>query len=115
MIILNLKLNNIYSFKNFEVNFSYPKKLSNSLITNESLKGIPSFRYKKLNLIIGPNACGKTSLIKAIWGTLLFLSRGDKGYFLSMTNQNANNANIEIDFVADDFLYRVKVDLKKNK
>ena len=35
MVILNLKLENILAFNDFEVSFSYPKKLSTSLIEEE--------------------------------------------------------------------------------
>ena len=29
MIVLNLKLNHIYGFDDFEINFTYPKKIVN--------------------------------------------------------------------------------------
>ena len=47
MIILNLKLNGIYGFDDFEINFTYPKKLVKSIVGDEHLKGRERFRYKK--------------------------------------------------------------------
>ena len=35
MVILNLKLDGVYGFNNFEINFTYPKKAVNSMIDNE--------------------------------------------------------------------------------
>ena len=66
MVILNLKLENMLAFNDFEVSFSYPKKLSTSLIEEENLNYRKSFRYKKLNVFVGSNSTGKTSLVKCI-------------------------------------------------
>ena len=38
MIVLNVKLDGIYGFKDFEINFTYPKKVVNSIIEAEHLK-----------------------------------------------------------------------------
>ena len=47
MIVLNLELKGIYGFDDFHINFSYPKKIVNSIIEHEHLKGRERFRYKK--------------------------------------------------------------------
>ena len=39
MIILNLTLKGIYGFDDFYINFSYPKKIVNSIIEHEHLEG----------------------------------------------------------------------------
>lgn len=78
MPIINLKLDNILSFSNFDINFSYPIKLRNTLIPNENLANVPTFRYKKLNIFVGANASGKTSLVKCIWRILDFLASKKK-------------------------------------
>ena len=44
MVLMNIKLDNILCFRGFEANFSYPSKLPTSLIQNENLKYVPSFR-----------------------------------------------------------------------
>lgn len=114
MIILNLKLSNILAFNNFEINFSYPRKLSRSLIKGEYLKSVPSFRYKKLIVLIGSNASGKTSLIKTLWRTTLFLNNKDASNLDDLLdNNNKEDSLIQLDFVIEAEnkanLYRAKI------
>ena len=48
MIIMDLKIDNFFAFKNFHMNMSYPKKIVNSYIEDEFLVGRNNFRYKKV-------------------------------------------------------------------
>lgn len=93
MILLNLKLDGIYGFKDFEINFTYPKKVINSIIEDEYLEGRERFRYRKAVILMGSNATGKTSMGKALLKLIAFINTGnsaplcemvseDKGYFL---------------------------------
>jgi ABC-type Mn2+/Zn2+ transport system ATPase subunit len=99
MPVLNIKLDNILAFNDFEINLSYPKKLQNTLIQDENLFLHPSFRYKKLNIFVGSNASGKTSLIKCIWTILLFLKNKEKNIIDSIINDNGKEATIVMDYV----------------
>ena len=65
MVIAKVYLDNILCFKEFNVDFTYPKKIVNSTIKNEFLEGVPNFKVKKVNILIGSNASGKTSFGKA--------------------------------------------------
>ena len=118
MIILNLKLDHILGFNQFEVNFSYPRKLGRSIIEGECLKGIPSFRYKKLNVFVGSNASGKTSLIRAIWTILSFLRNKNGEDLKKIVNCNYDSSYIAVDYVlgdANDYrLYRLVFKTKNN-
>ncbi len=113
MAILNIKLDNVLSFYDFDVNFSFPNKLKTSIIENENLEYVPSFRYKKLNIFVGSNASGKTSLIKCIWRILLFLNRKEKIILDEIANKNDQDSKIEIDLVEDTkenhILHRYKI------
>ncbi len=119
MVIMKLKLNNIFSFKNFDVNFTYPKKIKNSLVQHEYLASNESFRYKKLNIFIGSNASGKTSLIRSIWQILLFLSKKESAPIERIVNKNYDSSQIEIDVVEeynnDSYLHRLNIATKNTE
>lgn len=72
MLVLNLGLDNLFGFEDFKINFSYPKKIENSSIKDEFLKDRPNFRYKKVNILLGANSTGKTSIGKAMMAILTF-------------------------------------------
>ena len=75
MIVMYVKLKNICAFDDFYVNFSYPKKIVNSSIEREYLPGFPNFRYKKVNILMGTNASGKTSFGKMLMYIFNFMKR----------------------------------------
>ncbi len=101
MVILDLKLDNIYCFNDFEINFSYPKKIVNSVIEEEILPERPNFRYKKVVVLMGPNATGKTCLGKAIYNIFKFLKNEDYKDLLSMRADTNRSTSLSIDFVND--------------
>ena len=112
MIIMNVKLNNLCAFKDFHINFSYPKKILNSTIENEFLPDFPNFRYRKLNILMGTNASGKTSLGKMFKTIFSFIRRKE------LVNITDSIADVEkesyflIDFIPDKtHLCRVEVNI----
>ena len=107
MIILDVKLNNLYGFKDFDIAFSYPKKIVNSIIENEHVAERPNFRYKKAVILMGANATGKTSLGKALLNIIRFINTGDTSTLASMAPVGCNGSFL-IDFVNNGFtLHRV--------
>lgn len=110
MIVMDLKLDNFCAFKGFHVNFSYPKKIVNSSIADEYLKDRPNFRYKRVNILMGANATGKTSLGMMLMTIFNFICRQDlKGVF-GRINQKDKAAYFSIDFIPEcgNMLYRVE-------
>lgn len=109
MIVMNIKLDNFMAFDNFNMNLSYPKRLVNSEIENEFLKGFPNFRYKKVNIIMGANATGKTSFGKMLMHIFNFM---DKKHYTDLIDDicdKTKDAMFCIDFVANgEILYRVR-------
>ena len=75
MVILNIKLDNLLIFHDFSMNLSYPKKPVRSSIDSEHLEGRSNFRYKKLIVLMGANATGKTALGKVLVGIFNFIAR----------------------------------------
>lgn len=109
MIVMDVKIDNFVAFKNFHMNMSYPKKIVGSYIDNEFLCERKNFRYKKVNIIMGANASGKTSIGKMMMRFFNFI---DKKQYESLTDvicDATREASFQMDFVTDKtVLYRVK-------
>ena len=101
MIVLNLKLDKIYGFRDFEIDFTYPKKVVNSLIEEEHLEGRDRFRYKKAIVLMGTNATGKTSLGRALLKIFTFINTGNSAVLREMVSDDG--ASFEIDFVNEGY------------
>jgi len=115
MIVMNLEIDNIFAFQNFKINFSYPKKIVNSSIENEYLIGKPNFRYKKLNIIMGPNASGKTSLGNALAAIFNFLLNGISNWE-KMIQNDKKIGKFSIDFLVSNVdLYRVTCEIDRRQ
>ena len=98
MAVLKVRFDNVLCFNNFEANFTYPKKLVNSPLEYEYLEEYPNIRYKKVNILIGANSSGKTSLGKAIWTTLLFMFNKEANPIKEMVSDKNKVASVLIDF-----------------
>lgn len=115
MAILRLELDNILCFNNFKADFSYPKKIVNSPLDGEFLADYPSIRYKKVNIIIGSNATGKTSLGKAIWKIFLFLQSKESKPIKDLVSDEKKEASFLIDCVfAAGIFFRFEGIVKTN-
>ena len=103
MIVLNLELDNLFGFEDFKINFSYSDNIKNSSIKDEFLKDRPNFKYKKVNILLGANATGKTSVGKAMMAIFNFFNKKEMSF--------------SIDFILDEknILYRVNFKFKKEK
>ncbi len=116
MIIMDIKVNNLYSFKNFHLNMSYPKKIVDSTINQEYLEDRPNFRYRKVNIIMGGNATGKTSLGKLLMLFLNYFTDGTYKRFTNIINDTKKPAELIIDFVtAINDLYRFELKIEPMK
>lgn len=110
MIVLNLKLDRIYGFEDFEINFTYPKKVVNSIIEDEYLEGRERFRYKKAIILMGANATGKTSLGKALLKIITYINTGNPAVLYDMVA--GNTGTFSIDFVNEGFvLHRLSANI----
>ena len=102
MIVLDLKLKGIYGFDDFSINFTYPKKLVKSIIGDEHLEGRERFRYKKVNILMGSNATGKTSLGRALLKIFSFINTGNEAFLLEMATEA--ESSFCIDFINAGFV-----------
>lgn len=109
MVVMDLTLNNIFTFNDFHINMAYPKKIVNSSIENEFLNECPNFRYKKLIILMGANASGKTALGRSLMGIFNFISKKIPDPVLSCINDKTKDASFSLEFVAETkTLYRVE-------
>lgn len=109
MIVMDVRINNFIAFNNFHMNMSYPKKIVDSYIANEFLSNRTNFRYKKVNILMGANASGKTSIGKMLMKIFNFM---DKKQYENLTEcicDTTQKASFSIDFVTkEQKLYRVR-------
>lgn len=110
MIIMDIKVDNMYAFQNFHMNMSYPKKIVDSTIENEYLEDRPNFRYKKVNIIMGGNATGKTTLGKLLMAFTNYFVDGNYVRFTSIIDDCEKPATLKVDFVTEkNLLYRFEM------
>ena len=113
MIILDVKLNNIYGFDDFHINFTYPKKVVGSLIEDEHLDGRERFRYLKAVILMGANAAGKTSFGKALLKIFNAVNETNEAYFKELVSADTT-ASFQVDFVNEGFtLHRISGTVNK--
>lgn len=113
MVVLNVTLDNFYAFKNFNMNLTYPKKIVGSCIKEEHLLNRPNFRYKKISIIMGANASGKTSFGKVLMDIFNFMDKRNYKIITEAISDKKKEAFFIIDLASDkNILYRVKCKIK---
>lgn len=109
MIVMYIEMDNFMSFNDFAMNLSYPKKIVNSSIEKEFLAGYTNFRYKKVNILMGANATGKTSFGKMLMNIFNFMDKKQYTNITMAISDETREASFCIDFVVNSrYLYRVK-------
>lgn len=74
MIFTKITIDNLYSFKDTEIDFTL-KRTSESTIDSEHLSFAKRFKYKKVCILSGANASGKTSFGRVLCGIQNYLER----------------------------------------
>ena len=62
MIFTHLYIDNFYNFHDTAIDFTLKRELKDSVIEGEYLEDRPKFRFKRVCILSGANASGKTSL-----------------------------------------------------
>ena len=108
MVVLDVKLNNFYSFRDFHMNLTYPKKIVGSCINNEHLKGRPNFRYKKINIIMGANASGKTTFGHTLMKIFNFIDKKNYELITEIIGDPTKEASFTLDLASEqNIFYRI--------
>ncbi|MBS9778320.1 MAG: ATP-binding protein [Gammaproteobacteria bacterium] len=68
MIFTKISLKNLYCFDNADIDLTFPRTVKDSPIEGEFLDGRPSFHFKRVCILAGANASGKTSFGKVLCG-----------------------------------------------
>lgn len=120
MLITSLYLDNIYTFCDTSFDLTYKRPLSFNLVPNEFLKNRPKFYIKKVCVISGVNASGKTSL-----GRVLFLLQqglSEPVMFFDLLKEcwydKSKSAKIGLEFVThlkEPTLHKVMIEIGKIK
>ena len=102
MIVMDVQLNHVYGFDDFKMNFTYPRKLSVSLIGEEVLEGRDRFRYKKAVILMGTNATGKTCLGRALLKIFSSVKEANEAILRDLDHSGIP-AKFQVDFVNEGY------------
>ena len=114
MILLNMKIDNICMFNNFEIDFTIDRLQGESIVGNERIKCAPNIKYKKLNIIMGGNATGKTTFGKVIC-EMENLLLGRPSSIIKKIYDKKMDSSCEILFVEGKYLFNYLLEVKENK
>lgn len=98
MIFTKIELDNIYCFHNTCVDLTYPRKVKDSSIENERLIGRENFYYKKICIISGANASGKTTFGKVLCSIQNFIKTKQLHYLNNSIYDTAKSARFIVEF-----------------
>jgi predicted ATPase len=101
MLFTKFELNNLYSFNNLVVDMTLPKKRNANTVDHEYLKNSPAFHVKRLCIISGANATGKTSLGKTLCG-LQNVLRGRIAQNMLKIHDKNSPATARLEFVTPE-------------
>lgn len=108
MVVLDVHLDNFYAFKNFHMKLTYPKKIVGSSIKEEHLAGRPNFRYKKVNVIMGANASGKTTFGRMLMSIFNFIEKKNYNLITRAVSDCGKDASFVLDMASkNNIFYRV--------
>ncbi len=104
MIFMKVKLDNFYCFDNSELDFTYPRKLTDSSLDMEYLEDRPNFRFKRVCILSGGNASGKTAFGKMLCAIQNIISARPPSQFPDAISNKRKKASFSVDFVTVDDL-----------
>ena len=116
MLITKFAFHNLYSFDNFTVDLTYPKKLRFSTIENEYLSFATNFKIKKVCLISGSNATGKTAVGRLLCAAMNFIVGRNNALDYIKIRNSQKKATIVLEFVTpfNKMLHEVVLDFRES-
>ncbi|HED4421705.1 TPA: ATP-binding protein, partial [Pasteurella multocida] len=98
MIFTHLYIDNLYNFYESKIDLTFKREIVASSVPEECLEVRPKFKYKKLCILLGANASGKTSLGKILHFISSFLRKPTQ-FPTDAINNKQEKAVIEVEFV----------------
>lgn len=117
MIFTKFKIHNLFSFANAELDLTIGRRLLRSTISDENLIKYPNFKFKKVCIISGSNASGKTALSHLFCFVQNLVCRPDydmSTFTSSIANKN-EKSSITAEFYSMDHLYELDIVYYENK
>ncbi|WP_085248455.1 ATP-binding protein [Gilliamella mensalis] len=117
MIFTRLKIDNLFSFKNAELELSFKRKPTFPTIDGEHILGRENYYFKKVCILSGTNSSGKTSVGKILCDIQNYilqnhpLQSGDKIY------NKSKFGVIEVDYATTTpkpYAHRLKIEITEN-
>lgn len=114
MIITRLFIENLYGFKSTELDLSFTRLPVDSAIQGEFLENRPKFYFKKVCVLSGANASGKTSLGKILVGVQNYTMKRILFKEFIVIGDKSLPARFCVDFTLPraNHLYRLEVTLE---
>lgn len=113
MILLKVKCDNIYMFKDFEIDFTYERKIKHPLSQDDALFKGSKINVRKNLMIMGGNASGKTTFGKLLCLISNYIVRGyaDKDFFGldDIRYDQERDSSFYVEFYLNGYLYSVDV------
>ena len=108
MIILKLEVDNMYMFNDFNIDFTFPRKIKNTFVEHETLEYAPKIKYKKVNIIMGGNGSGKSTFGKLLLKLNQYVN-GHSVNFQECIYDNNKKARLRTLFVSGEFAFELEV------
>lgn len=116
MVILRVACDNLYMFKNFELDLTYDRKIIHPLAEDDALFEGSRIKVRKNLIVMGANASGKTTfgkLLCLILNYLLGRTLDDKYFNLAKIQYDkTKDAFFEIEFVVENTAYLLKASFR---
>ncbi|EPJ4827743.1 AAA family ATPase [Enterobacter kobei] len=114
MAFTKIKIDNLFCFENSILDLSFSRSPINSSLEGEYIEGFEKFYFKKVCVVSGANASGKTSLARVMLSVVRLISNGVFNPDPLRVTDKTKPAYIEADFfqVHLKSLFRVGIWLK---
>lgn len=103
MIFTRIEIDNLFCFKDTALDLTYPRKIKDSTVEYEYLDRAENFRFKRLCIISGANASGKSSFAEILCEIVNLITKGREYFDISSLllkgQLGDQTARINVEFV----------------